>query len=123
MAGMSIEKPLGQIIDELIEGFMGLPDKYEGWRFTVDPVNQELLRSLEHRHQEIRLRQWDFPSVFMQSITYAGALVFENYIPGGEKKFTEPTLYIPGRWEEEIGRAHRLYSLPGSHPVAQTRSP
>lgn len=103
------QKHIGEVIQEVMQLRMGMPDRMGGWDFEADS-EPELFQVLVNDNYGIKMRQMWFPRSVRQSVTYRGQVVFENHVPLGKQPL-EASHYIPGAWEEEVRRIYLVYNM------------
>ncbi len=102
--------PIGEIVQKLLSNDQILDAlEQRRWYVEIETVKEEEFSVLRNPDRSLKIRQWDFPKVFMQSVTYAGQLVYQNRGVPGNGLFEHPEIYVAGRWEEEVRKLYQLF--------------
>lgn len=111
---MEEQKPIGQIIDELFFCFTSssVYTTLGKGKWELQMASDGSLLILRNRELNLKIRQWNYPSVFMQAVTSEEKEIwFENYVLNAKKEFSSPTRYLSGRWETVLRELNLQYHL------------
>ena len=99
---------IGEIVQNLFSNDP-LLDMLEdrGWYLDINTVNEEEMSVLKSPDERLKIRQWDFPHLFMQYVIYDEEIVYHTRGIHGNGLFKHPEIYIPGSWEEKMRELHK----------------
>lgn len=63
------------------------------WYVDIDTIHEEELSIIQSPNKRLKIRQWDFPKIFMQQIQYDGKLVYFTRAAQRENDFEHPEAY------------------------------
>lgn len=79
------------------------------WYVDIDIVKTEKMSILKSPNKRLKVRQWDFPKVFMQQVQYDGVMMYLARATQMSDAFEHPQTYISGSWEDELRKLNQTY--------------
>ncbi len=102
---------IGEIVQEILrnDSLLNALER-KGWFIDIDTKNEEEVSVLRSPSEQLNIRQWHFPHLFMQYVIYEKEIVYHTRGTHGNSPFEHPEIYVAGSWEDKVKKLYQFFS-------------